>query len=108
MMEALRVMTYFKVSLSTCSWDSAFFMSGNHPLLPLSAPPVIPTVWCFVKEAERNQGHQQGRHMHLKPHLPEKICPVCLRPFAWRRKWARCWQEVRYCSERCRRRKEHP
>ncbi len=23
MMEALKVMTYFKVSLSTCNWDSA-------------------------------------------------------------------------------------
>ncbi|EQB2599222.1 DUF2256 domain-containing protein [Aeromonas salmonicida] len=43
--------------------------------------------------------------MHRKPHLPEKICPVCLRPFAWRRKWARNWQEVRYCSERCRHQK---
>ena len=29
--------------------------------------------------------------MHLKPHLPQKICPVCQRPFAWRRKVARCW-----------------
>lgn len=29
MMEALRVMTYFKVSLSTCNWDSAFFMAGK-------------------------------------------------------------------------------
>ncbi|RWT03462.1 hypothetical protein DN600_15655 [Aeromonas caviae] len=28
MMEALRVMTYFKVSLSTCNWDSAFFMGA--------------------------------------------------------------------------------
>ena len=27
MMEALKVMTYFKVSLSTCNWDSAFFMA---------------------------------------------------------------------------------
>ncbi|MDM5124923.1 DUF2256 domain-containing protein [Aeromonas rivipollensis] len=45
--------------------------------------------------------------MHLKPHLPENVCPVCQRPFTWRRKWARCWQEVRYCSERCRRQKEH-
>ena len=25
-MEALKVMTYFKVSLSTCNWDSAFRM----------------------------------------------------------------------------------
>ncbi|HHQ4515725.1 DUF2256 domain-containing protein [Aeromonas veronii] len=40
--------------------------------------------------------------MHRKPHLPEKICPVCLRPFSWRRKWARSWEVVRYCSERCR------
>ncbi len=41
--------------------------------------------------------------MHAKPHLPQKICAHCGRPFAWRRKWARSWTEVRYCSERCRR-----
>ncbi|WP_425477061.1 DUF2256 domain-containing protein [Oleiagrimonas soli] len=41
--------------------------------------------------------------MHRKAHLPSKICPVCQRPFAWRKKWARVWDEVRYCSERCRR-----
>ena len=29
MMEALKVMTYFKVSLSTCNWDSAFFLPDN-------------------------------------------------------------------------------
>ncbi|HEH9439695.1 TPA: DUF2256 domain-containing protein [Aeromonas sobria] len=40
--------------------------------------------------------------MHRKPHLPEKICPVCQRPFSWRSKWAHCWEEIRYCSERCR------
>ncbi|MGU5658253.1 DUF2256 domain-containing protein [Aeromonas veronii] len=40
--------------------------------------------------------------MRRKLHLPEKICPVCQRPFSWRRKWARSWEEVRYCSERCR------
>ncbi|MCK6393919.1 DUF2256 domain-containing protein [Zoogloea sp.] len=22
---------------------------------------------------------------------------------SWRRKWARCWDEVRYCSDACRR-----
>ncbi|MBL0634568.1 DUF2256 domain-containing protein [Aeromonas dhakensis] len=41
--------------------------------------------------------------MHRKAHLPEKICPVCQRPFSWRRKWAHSWEAVRYCSERCRR-----
>ncbi|MBJ7550975.1 DUF2256 domain-containing protein [Marinomonas ostreistagni] len=39
---------------------------------------------------------------HKKPHLPSKQCPVCQRPFAWRKKWAKCWDEVKYCSERCR------
>ncbi|MFS8137886.1 MAG: DUF2256 domain-containing protein [Thermomonas sp.] len=41
--------------------------------------------------------------MHRKPHLPTKICPVCQRPFTWRKKWERVWDDVRYCSERCRR-----
>lgn len=43
--------------------------------------------------------------MHRKPHLPAKTCPVCERPFAWRKKWARDWERVIYCSERCRRQK---
>ncbi|WP_420465170.1 DUF2256 domain-containing protein [Panacagrimonas sp.] len=32
-----------------------------------------------------------------------KICETCGRPYAWRKKWARCWNEVRYCSDACRR-----
>jgi hypothetical protein len=39
---------------------------------------------------------------HRKPHLPEKTCVACGRPFAWRRKWARDWEEVRHCSDACR------
>ncbi|RUO27450.1 DUF2256 domain-containing protein [Aliidiomarina sanyensis] len=31
------------------------------------------------------------------------MCPVCSRPFSWRKKWAAVWEEVKYCSERCRR-----
>ncbi|AXA68643.1 MULTISPECIES: DUF2256 domain-containing protein [Pseudomonas] len=38
-----------------------------------------------------------------KADLPTKLCPVCQRPFTWRKKWERNWDEVRYCSERCRR-----
>ncbi|MEA5442299.1 DUF2256 domain-containing protein [Cyanobium gracile] len=34
---------------------------------------------------------------------PTKTCPVCGRPFQWRAKWKEVWEEVRYCSERCRR-----
>jgi hypothetical protein len=40
---------------------------------------------------------------HKKQNLPHKICAVCEKPFAWRKKWARDWAEVKYCSERCKR-----
>ncbi|MYL23148.1 DUF2256 domain-containing protein [Vreelandella massiliensis] len=41
--------------------------------------------------------------MRRKADLPQKSCAYCQRPFTWRKKWARCWDDVRYCSERCRR-----
>lgn len=40
--------------------------------------------------------------MTKKPDLPTKICLSCGRPFTWRKKWARHWDEVKYCSDRCR------
>jgi hypothetical protein len=38
-----------------------------------------------------------------KQHLPEKICVACGRPFAWRKKWERDWEQVKFCSDACRR-----
>ena len=43
--------------------------------------------------------------MRRKADLPTKVCAKCGLIFAWRKKWARDWDEVRYCSERCRRNK---
>ncbi|MDX2190995.1 MAG: DUF2256 domain-containing protein [Bacteroidota bacterium] len=37
-----------------------------------------------------------------KHHLPFKICVCCNKPFAWRKKWEKCWNEVKYCSDQCR------
>ncbi|NNE88387.1 MAG: DUF2256 domain-containing protein [Silicimonas sp.] len=39
--------------------------------------------------------------MQRKTDLPTKLCATCGRPFAWRKKWARDWEQVRYCSKRC-------
>ncbi|MBN9738911.1 DUF2256 and DUF3253 domain-containing protein [Pseudonocardia sp. P1] len=36
--------------------------------------------------------------------VAEKTCAVCGRRIEWRRKWARDWDQVRYCSAGCRRR----
>ncbi len=37
-----------------------------------------------------------------KANLPTKICRHCGRDFAWRKKWARDWDHVQYCSDACR------
>jgi hypothetical protein len=37
-----------------------------------------------------------------KENLPQKICMVCHRPFSWRKKWEKVWDQVQYCSDRCR------
>ncbi|MGZ5189237.1 MAG: DUF2256 domain-containing protein, partial [Kaistella sp.] len=29
-----------------------------------------------------------------KQHLPSKICLVCERPFVWRKKWEKDWENV--------------
>lgn len=49
---------------------------------------------------------QKGTSMHKKPYLEEKICCVCQRPFAWRKKWRLVWDEVKYCSQACRRQRQ--
>lgn len=38
---------------------------------------------------------------HKKENLPTKTCPTCNRPFTWRKKWEKNWDEVKYCSKRC-------
>jgi hypothetical protein len=37
-----------------------------------------------------------------KSALPSKPCLVCGRPMSWRKRWAKNWSEVRYCSDACR------
>ena len=41
-----------------------------------------------------------------KENFPSKICIVCKRPFLWRKKWERVWEEVKYCSEKCKKNKK--
>lgn len=37
-----------------------------------------------------------------KQTLPQKICVVCARAMTWRKAWAKNWEQVKYCSDRCR------
>ena len=36
-----------------------------------------------------------------KQNLPSKVCVVCNRPFTWRKKWEKCWDDVTTCSKSC-------
>ncbi|MBC8644843.1 DUF2256 domain-containing protein [Flavobacterium lindanitolerans] len=40
-----------------------------------------------------------------KSNLPTKTCIHCGLSFSRRKKWKKDWDNVRYCSERCRKRK---
>ena len=40
--------------------------------------------------------------MTKKADLPSKVCGRCGLPFTWRKKWAKVWDDVKYCSDRCR------
>ena len=42
---------------------------------------------------------------YTKSTLPSKPCVTCGRDFAWRKKWARVWDEVKHCSDACRQRR---
>lgn len=44
----------------------------------------------------------RDRKVVAKADLPSKPCAACGRAFSWRKKWERCWDEVRFCSDRCR------
>ena len=61
-----------------------------------------------LKDAVR--GHPDGRHggRHRDARPPARRCAVCGREFEWRRKWASCWGQVRFCSKRCRGRRLRP
>ena len=59
-----------------------------------------------VSEPGRPSRVRPNRGKGLPPsQRPSKICPVCQRPFLWRRRWASVWEQVIYCSERCRNRR---
>ena len=41
-----------------------------------------------------------------KQNLPQKTCIVCKRPFTWRKKWKKVWDDIKYCSHKCQKNKK--
>jgi hypothetical protein len=45
---------------------------------------------------------RQAHGAKTKNGFEPKTCQRCQRPFEWRKKWARDWESVKYCSDACR------
>jgi len=37
----------------------------------------------------------------IKNGFEPKVCVTCGLAFEWRKKWAKNWDQVKYCSKRC-------
>ncbi|MSW97061.1 MAG: DUF2256 domain-containing protein [Actinobacteria bacterium] len=42
------------------------------------------------------------RVAQVKNGFSPRVCERCGLPFEWRKKWARDWDSVKYCSQKCR------
>jgi hypothetical protein len=50
--------------------------------------------------------HQPTSFKGNKSALQSKPCAACGRAMTWRKSWAKNWDEVKYCSEACRKNKK--
>ena len=62
-------------------------------------PPPAPYLFAMSNSPHSNT---PTRWKGNKSSLPSKPCAVCGRPFTWRKKWERDWENVKTCSDRCR------
>ncbi len=43
-----------------------------------------------------------------KTYLPSKTCITCGREMTWRKSWAKNWDDIKVCSDRCRQQAKRP
>ncbi|MDD2934733.1 MAG: DUF2256 domain-containing protein [Methylotenera sp.] len=58
----------------------------------------ITTLRQNTNDPVTNQSIYKGN----KSHLPSKLCTHCGLTMAWRRSWAKNWDSIKYCSDKCR------
>jgi hypothetical protein len=101
------VLSFCVVSGCAIGCSSSFILPTRTALSPSSIS--IPTLnvpssshritWRLFGRKGVDDGKKETKPS--KSNLPEKICVVCGRPFTWRKKWERCWDEVTCCSKSC-------
>lgn len=83
---------------SSCYWSAP--ATGPSTATPAPAPDSGPsTAAPLIALVKKGAGKAKAPN---KSDLPSKVCLACGRPFTWRKKWGKIWDEVKYCSDRCR------
>jgi hypothetical protein len=54
------------------------------------------------KQVTTDLQQRMARQAKTKNGFAPKVCVRCGLPIEWRKKWAKNWDEVKYCSTRCR------
>ncbi|MFM2186640.1 MAG: DUF2256 domain-containing protein [Burkholderiaceae bacterium] len=55
-----------------------------------------------MSRGDHKRSDQAAGFRGNKNQLPTKPCVTCGRPMTWRKAWARNWDEVKHCSDACR------
>ena len=84
-------------AIEGCPSSASFIVPCRSSLL--SKTPNNITTRLFGRRGGGGKKKETTSQKFTKSNLPEKICVVCGRPFAWRKKWERCWDEVTCCSD---------
>jgi hypothetical protein len=58
---------------------------------------------CRRVRAQRSLPRRRTGPRSAMPKAPTKTCARCGREITWRKRWERCWDEIRYCGDACRR-----
>jgi hypothetical protein len=88
---------------------SAIGMASNNPAILVDYEQALRSILgrapSFAKvddqPPEQSMKNSKGKTI-AKDNLPSKICLSCNKAFDWRKKWARDWDGVIYCSDKCR------
>ena len=88
------------------AFRASAFVVGRPLARQASLPARVPEGSLWVTARGRGGGKQKETKKDAmrgvkKENLPTKVCVVCDRPFTWRKKWERCWDEVTTCSKSC-------
>lgn len=85
-----------RLGLAQCTYFSIQLITKNPNCMQFHCRIVGPSV------SHANIVPDMSRVPQIKNGFAPKVCIVCAKEFEWRKKWARDWENVRYCSDRCR------